>query len=119
LDYALCRAILQRADFGWLGLIGSKSKAARFRSRLAREGVNTDLIARLVCPIGIGGIECKWPAAIAVAIAAQLLRKISGSAVQTHLGGTHVAPHCAADNCETCGSGKLREQSREAAVTLT
>ena len=39
LDYALCRAILQRGDFASLGLIGSSSKAARFRSRLARDGI--------------------------------------------------------------------------------
>ena len=47
LDYALCRKILERNDFGWLGLIGSKSKAARFRSRLARDGIAPETIARL------------------------------------------------------------------------
>jgi len=73
LDYALCRRILQLEDCAWLGLIGSKSKGARFRSRLARDGVPTERIERLVCPIGIGGIDSKLPAAIAVAVAAQLL----------------------------------------------
>lgn len=75
LDYALCRAVLARGDFAFAGLIGSDSKAARFRSRLAREdGFEAALIARLACPIGIEGIHSKWPAAIAVAVAAQLLR---------------------------------------------
>ena len=74
LDYSLCRAILERGDFAWLGLIGSKSKAARFRSRLARDGLTPDAIHRLVCPIGVEGIASKWPAAIAVGVAAQLLQ---------------------------------------------
>jgi xanthine dehydrogenase accessory factor len=74
LDYALCRAILERGDPAWLGLIGSKSKGARFRSRLARDGLTPEAIRRLICPIGVEGVESKWPAAIAVAVAAQLLR---------------------------------------------
>jgi xanthine dehydrogenase accessory factor len=80
LDYALCRAILGRADAAWIGLIGSASKAARFRSRLAREGLSAETIARLVCPIGIDGIQSKWPAAIAVAVAAQLLQDLARGA---------------------------------------
>jgi xanthine dehydrogenase accessory factor len=80
LDYALCQAILRRSDFAWLGLIGSDSKAARFRSRLGREGMSAEAIARLVCPIGIGGIESKWPAAIAVGVAAQVMQRISAEA---------------------------------------
>lgn len=73
-DYALCRTILARGDFAWLGLIGSKSKGARFRSRLARDGVSAEAIRRLICPIGVEGVQSKWPAAIAVGVAAQLLR---------------------------------------------
>jgi len=79
LDYALCRTLLERNDFAWLGLIGSMSKAARFRSRLARDGVAAEAIARLVCPIGVQGIASKSPSAIAVAIAAQLLQQIDGA----------------------------------------
>jgi xanthine dehydrogenase accessory factor len=74
LDYELCRAILMRNQFAALGLIGSESKAARFRSRLKREGVAPERIARLVCPIGLTDIRSKSPAAIAIGIAAQLLR---------------------------------------------
>ena len=74
LDYALCRAILARGDSAWLGLIGSKSKGARFRSRLKRDGLTPEAIRRLVCPIGVEGVESKWPAAIAVGVAAQVLR---------------------------------------------
>jgi xanthine dehydrogenase accessory factor len=77
LDYALCHALLERNDFAWLGLIGSMSKAARFRSRLTRAGLGADVIRELVCPIGVEGIDSKWPAAIAVAVAAQLMQQIS------------------------------------------
>jgi xanthine dehydrogenase accessory factor len=80
LDYALCRAILARSDFAWLGLIGSKSKGARFRSRLERDGLAPEAIRRLTCPIGVEGVESKWPAAIAVGVAAQLLRDPEHSA---------------------------------------
>jgi xanthine dehydrogenase accessory factor len=79
LDFALCHALLERHDFAWLGLIGSMSKAARFRSRLSRAGLGADVIADLVCPIGVGGITSKWPAAIAVGVAAQLMQQISAA----------------------------------------
>jgi xanthine dehydrogenase accessory factor len=75
LDYELCRTILARNEFAALGLIGSASKAARFRSRLKRDGIAPERIARLVCPIGLAHIRSKSPAAIAIGIAAQLLRE--------------------------------------------
>jgi xanthine dehydrogenase accessory factor len=74
LDFDLCRAILARDDFRWAGVIGSATKAASFRKRLARAGLGADRIARLVSPIGVEGIDSKEPAAIAVAVAAQLLQ---------------------------------------------
>jgi xanthine dehydrogenase accessory factor len=79
LDYELCRLILARGDAGWLGLIGSASKSARFRSRLLRDGIGGERISTLHCPIGIDGISSKMPAAIAIAIAAQLLQQHAGA----------------------------------------
>jgi len=55
-------------------VIGSAPKAARFRQKLAQRGFAPGAIARLTIPIGIGGIRSKEPAAIAVAVAAQLLQ---------------------------------------------
>jgi xanthine dehydrogenase accessory factor len=110
LDYALCHALLERNDFAWLGLIGSDSKAARFRSRLAREGLGTDVIANLVCPIGVTGITSKWPAAIAVGVAAQLLQQFSSAANRPELlhQATTLLSHkdCSAENCATCGASR-------------
>jgi xanthine dehydrogenase accessory factor len=73
LDYQLCAAILARGDAAWTGLIGSKSKAARFRSRLRRDGFPATAIAALQCPVGMPAIRSKLPAAIATGIVAQLL----------------------------------------------
>ena len=66
-------AVLRRADFGWLGLIGSATKRASFEHRLAERGIAPAAIARMVCPVGLPGIGGKQPGVIAVAIAAQLL----------------------------------------------
>lgn len=74
LDLALSQAILERGDFGWFGLIGSSSKRARFEHRLRERGIDDALLARMVCPIGLPGIEGKQPGVIAVAVAAQLLQ---------------------------------------------
>jgi xanthine dehydrogenase accessory factor len=83
LDFDLCRAILARDDMRWAGVIGSATKAASFRKRLARFGVPSERIARLVSPIGIEGIASKVPAAIAVAVVAQLLQVEARAASQS------------------------------------
>lgn len=74
LDLALTRAILQRGDFGWFGLIGSQTKRARFEHRMLERGITPALLQRLVCPIGVPGIVGKEPEVIAVAAVAQLLQ---------------------------------------------
>jgi xanthine dehydrogenase accessory factor len=73
LDMAICEAILRRGDFAFAGLIGSKTKAARFRHRFEARGLDARVINRLVCPIGLSGITGKEPEVIAVAVVAQLL----------------------------------------------
>jgi xanthine dehydrogenase accessory factor len=73
LDLAITQAVLKRGDFGWLGLIGSKTKRQRFVHRLESRGIATEALARLTCPIGLPGISGKEPEVIAVAVVAQLL----------------------------------------------
>jgi len=69
LDYRLVAAALGgRARF--VGLIGSRTKRARFLSRLAADKVDA---ARLTCPIGLPGIAGREPEVIAIAVLAQLL----------------------------------------------
>jgi xanthine dehydrogenase accessory factor len=74
LDLALCEAVLQRRDHAYLGLIGSASKRRRFEKHLREEGLTDADLQRLTSPIGVPGIRSKEPAAIAVAVAAQLLQ---------------------------------------------
>jgi xanthine dehydrogenase accessory factor len=74
LDYRLTRAALAKGDFGYLGLIGSRTKRARFESRLKADGFTDADLARLVCPIGIPSLKNKAPAVIAISLAAELLQ---------------------------------------------
>lgn len=78
LDLRITEAILKRGDFGYLGLIGSASKRARFEHRFAERGVAPEVVARMHCPIGLPGITGKEPAVIAVAVVAQLLAASGG-----------------------------------------
>lgn len=73
LDQRITEEILNRGDFGFLGLIGSKTKRARFLRRFETRGIDAAVLARLICPIGLRGIQGKEPGVIAVAVAAQLL----------------------------------------------
>jgi xanthine dehydrogenase accessory factor len=73
LDLALVAAALADDRFPYVGLIGSKSKRARFEKRLAAGGIPPHRIGELVCPIGVRGIGSKQPAAIAAATVAELL----------------------------------------------
>ena len=75
LDLAITEAVLRRGDFGFLGLIGSKTKRARFLHRFEERGIAPERLARLTCPIGVPGIEGKEPEVIAVAVVAQLLQQ--------------------------------------------
>ena len=76
LDLAIVHTALAAGRFGYVGLIGSASKRARFTSRLRKGGVPEARIAELVCPVGMPSIRSKHPAAIATGIAAQLLERV-------------------------------------------
>jgi xanthine dehydrogenase accessory factor len=74
LDFAVLAATLRRGGFASVGLIGSDTKWARFRRRLAEAGIPKETIAAVICPIGIPGVGGKRPAEIAIATAARLLQ---------------------------------------------
>ncbi|TXH70490.1 MAG: xanthine dehydrogenase accessory protein XdhC [Thiothrix sp.] len=78
LDLELCAELLARSDLTYVGLIGSATKAGRFRKRLLEQGLTKQQLEKLVCPIGIRGIQSKQPAAIAIGVAAQLLQLREG-----------------------------------------
>jgi len=75
LDMRIAEAILRRGDFGYLGLIGSQTKRARFLHRYEQRGIPAEALARMTCPIGVPGITGKEPDVIAVAVVAQLLQQ--------------------------------------------
>ncbi|KAB2848147.1 MAG: xanthine dehydrogenase accessory protein XdhC [Hyphomicrobiaceae bacterium] len=79
LDLDICHAILRRGTFSYLGLIGSVTKAMRFRKRLRESGIPPTDINRLVCPIGLAGVPGKEPAMIAAGVAADLLMRVSAA----------------------------------------
>jgi xanthine dehydrogenase accessory factor len=82
-DLDIVAACLQRhrtwADLPFVGLIGSQTKWASFRHRLAERGFSDAELAHVTCPIGLPGIAGKEPAVIAASVVAQLLLVRSGA----------------------------------------
>jgi xanthine dehydrogenase accessory factor len=73
LDLELCHSLLNHG-FSRCGLIGSATKWARFRSRLAALGHTPQRIAQITCPIGDPALG-KHPQAIALGVATMFLRR--------------------------------------------
>lgn len=80
-DLAVIDMALRTPGLGSIGLIGSASKWARFRTKLTELGQTDDELARVTTPIGIPEVGGKQPAAIAVSVAARMLQLIDESAV--------------------------------------
>lgn len=76
LDYDLVMAILKRGDSAYCGLIGSKTKRARFEGRLRRAGVSDMQLQHLRCPIGENGMGSKLPSFIALNAVHEMLRAV-------------------------------------------
>ena len=100
LDLEICAALLSRGGVARLGLIGSATKAARFRARLGEAGVARGDLARLVCPVGMTGITGKAPMRVALSIAsgvavwqqeleAEQTRAAQTKTAQTNTGESH------------------------------
>jgi xanthine dehydrogenase accessory factor len=73
LDLSIVSEALRQQRFSFVGLIGSATKRARFQSQMRAAGLSEAALDRLVCPIGLPGVEGKEPAVIAAAVVAQLL----------------------------------------------
>ena len=71
LDLAICHAALKQG-FAFCGLIGSSSKWARFRGRLAALGHSPSEILSITCPIGDPNLG-KQPISIAIGVAQALV----------------------------------------------
>ena len=75
-DFELAERILRRADYLFLGMVGSHTKRRQFEHRLAARGIDPIQIARMHCPLGLDGIVDKAPEVIAISAAAQLLQAV-------------------------------------------
>jgi xanthine dehydrogenase accessory factor len=79
LDLAICQAVLDRGQFSYLGVIGSKTKRARFTRRLGDSGISPGMVDKMICPVGLPDLDGKEPSVIAISIAADLLQRLSSA----------------------------------------
>jgi len=74
LDFLIVAEALKRRDAAYIGMIGSKTKKATFRSwYLKTAGGSEDAFTRLVSPIGGDAVRDKRPAVIAALAAAEVM----------------------------------------------
>lgn len=91
LDLELTAAILKRGDFGYFGLIGSKTKRVKFEHRLRDRGFDQALLQRMRCPMGLSEVKGKLPIEIAVSIAAEVIATYNVNFGQHSAGAEPVA----------------------------
>ncbi|MEO4000525.1 xanthine dehydrogenase accessory protein XdhC [Mesorhizobium sp. CAU 1732] len=78
LDFLIVAEALRRADAAYVGMIGSKTKKATFRSWYLKEAGGSEAdFARVACPIGGAHAKDKRPAVIAAMAAAEIIRAIA------------------------------------------
>ena len=80
LDFLLAAQALARGDAGYVGMIGSATKRAKFRSWCRDHGGAPDT-SGLICPIGAGGGTDKRPAVIAAFVAAEIMAALTAGTV--------------------------------------
>lgn len=76
LDFLIAAEALRRADAPYVGMVGSTTKRARFRSWYLAEGGSAEALRRLVLPIGAFGLVDKRPEVIAALAAAEIMVQI-------------------------------------------
>ncbi len=71
-DFYVARSFLEQRKQPFLGVIGSRAKAATLKKELKKEGLKEKQIKQVICPLGfsLGG---NHPQEIAISITAQLL----------------------------------------------
>ncbi|MEI8633035.1 XdhC family protein [Vibrio sp. PP-XX7] len=91
LDLQLVEALLDRKDCRFIGLIGSKTKALRFKKRLASASFSPAEIESVHCPVGLPEITGKKPFEVALSIAAQITQLTSVACGAEKIRWTHMA----------------------------
>lgn len=83
LDFLIVAEALRRADAAYVGMIGSGTKKATFRSWYLRNAGGTEeAFRRLVSPIGGAAVKDKRPSVIAALAAAEVMTALSVDAGQ-------------------------------------
>jgi len=72
LDFELVTAALA-SPVGYLGMIGSATKARRFLQRLEQRNISAEQRERLITPLGLPDLKTKTPLEIAISVAADLM----------------------------------------------
>lgn len=108
LDSLITAAALERGDFAYVGLIGSRSKRRRFERAFRDIGIPTAKISTLVCPIGDRGIRDKRPEIIAALTVAEIIEAFASRALR-------VPPRYRETTEETVHEHKARGRIRQSA----
>ncbi|RFC66949.1 MULTISPECIES: xanthine dehydrogenase accessory protein XdhC [Mesorhizobium] len=89
LDFLIVAEALKRTDAAYVGMIGSKTKKATFRSWYLRTAGGTEAaFSQLVSPIGGDSVKDKRPAVIAALAAAEVMTALSLSPAADAIPGT-------------------------------
>ena len=73
LDFLLAAEALKRTDAAYIGMVGSRTKRAKFTSWYKETGGDLRVLDRLISPIGADGLGDKRPAVIAALAAAEIM----------------------------------------------
>lgn len=76
LDYLLAETALKINQFPYVGMIGSDTKARRFRTKLAHRGLGEAADNHFVSPVGNLAIPGKTPIEVAVSVSAQIIERL-------------------------------------------
>ena len=76
LDFMIAAEALKRVDAPYVGMVGSRTKRAKFASWYRGEGGTAEALRRLVLPIGDLGLVDKRPEVIAALAAAEIMVQI-------------------------------------------
>lgn len=77
LDFDIVHKALTLPNINFVGMIGSETKARRFKTRLAHRDLSETQIQKLVSPVGELSIPGKRPVEVAISIAAQLVQMLN------------------------------------------
>ncbi|SFV29515.1 xanthine dehydrogenase accessory factor [Devosia crocina] len=77
LDFLIASEALARTDCAYTGMVGSRTKRAKFASWFLEQGGDRAALERLVLPIGAQGLGDKRPSVIAALAAAEIMVQIN------------------------------------------